>query len=133
MGMEVTVRLAVGRYRPAGGAARARVAGAGWARGRAGPLRANGRGRIEAARGFVPRRPGGACRTDLGCRPLVVILVDGVNTKFMGETAARLRLVFASLQRILGVYFFDELDALGSHRASLNLSKTHDTITGKHC
>jgi hypothetical protein len=51
MGMEVTVRLAVGRYRPAGRSGKGTRGGAGWARGRAGPLRANGRGRIEAARG----------------------------------------------------------------------------------
>ncbi|WP_437777846.1 AAA family ATPase [Sorangium sp. So ce1097] len=52
--------------------------------------------------------------------PLFAILLDGVITKFMGETAAKLRVVFDALQRTRGVYLFDEFDALGSHRASQN-------------
>jgi SpoVK/Ycf46/Vps4 family AAA+-type ATPase len=53
-------------------------------------------------------------------QPLFAILLDGIITKFMGETAAKLRLVFDALQRTRGVYLFDEFDALGSHRASQN-------------
>lgn len=53
-------------------------------------------------------------------QPLFAILLDGVITKFMGETAAKLRLVFDALQRTRGVYLFDEFDALGSHRTSQN-------------
>jgi SpoVK/Ycf46/Vps4 family AAA+-type ATPase len=53
-------------------------------------------------------------------QPLFAILLDGVITKFMGETAAKLRLVFDALQRTRGVYLFDEFDALGSHRAATN-------------
>ena len=53
-------------------------------------------------------------------QPLFAILLDGIITKYMGETAAKLRLVFESLQRTRGVYLFDEFDALGSHRASQN-------------
>jgi SpoVK/Ycf46/Vps4 family AAA+-type ATPase len=52
--------------------------------------------------------------------PLFAILLDGIITKFMGETAAKLRLVFDALQRTRGVYLFDEFDALGSHRTSQN-------------
>jgi SpoVK/Ycf46/Vps4 family AAA+-type ATPase len=48
------------------------------------------------------------------------ILLDGIITKFMGETAAKLRVVFDALQRTRGVYLFDEFDALGSHRTSQN-------------
>lgn len=53
-------------------------------------------------------------------QPLFAILLDGVITKFMGETAAKLRLIFDALQRTRGVYLFDEFDALGSHRTSTN-------------
>ncbi|TKC97102.1 AAA family ATPase [Polyangium fumosum] len=53
-------------------------------------------------------------------QPLFAILLDGVITKYMGETAAKLRLVFDALQRTRGVYLFDEFDALGSHRTSPN-------------
>lgn len=52
--------------------------------------------------------------------PLYTILLDGLITKYMGETATKLRLVFESIDRIRGVYFFDEFDAIGSHRTSLN-------------
>ena len=52
--------------------------------------------------------------------PLYTILLDGLITKYMGETAAKLRLVFENIDRIRGVYFFDEFDAIGSHRTSTN-------------
>ncbi len=48
--------------------------------------------------------------------PLLVIRLDGLITKFMGETLAKLRLVFDSMQRTRGVYLFDEFDSIGSHR-----------------
>jgi SpoVK/Ycf46/Vps4 family AAA+-type ATPase len=53
-------------------------------------------------------------------QPLFAILLDGIITKFMGETAAKLRLIFDAIQRTRGVYLFDEFDALGSHRTSPN-------------
>jgi SpoVK/Ycf46/Vps4 family AAA+-type ATPase len=52
--------------------------------------------------------------------PLYTILLDGLITKYMGETAAKLRLVFDNIDRVRGVYFFDEIDAIGSHRTSPN-------------
>ena len=48
--------------------------------------------------------------------PLFLIRLDGLITKFMGETAAKLRLVFDATGRTRGVYFFDEFDAIGSQR-----------------
>ena len=45
-------------------------------------------------------------------RPLFVIRLDGLITKFMGETAAKLRIVFDALRQTKGLYFFDEVDAL---------------------
>ena len=48
--------------------------------------------------------------------PLLTIVLDGLITKFMGETAAKLRLVFDAMQATRGVYFFDEFDAIGARR-----------------
>ncbi|RLB52689.1 MAG: AAA family ATPase [Deltaproteobacteria bacterium] len=50
--------------------------------------------------------------------PLFTIQLDGLITKFMGETAAKLRLVFEAIANTRGVYLFDEFDALGSERGS---------------
>lgn len=52
--------------------------------------------------------------------PLFTIQLDGLITKFMGETAAKLRLVFEAIEATRGVYLFDEFDALGSERGSPN-------------
>lgn len=48
--------------------------------------------------------------------PMYTVRLDGLLSKFMGETASKLRTVFetASLER--AVYFFDEFDALGADR-----------------
>lgn len=48
--------------------------------------------------------------------PLFAILLDGVITKFMGETSSKIRLVFDAMKTTRGVYFFDEFDALASSR-----------------
>jgi SpoVK/Ycf46/Vps4 family AAA+-type ATPase len=52
--------------------------------------------------------------------PLFSIQLDGLITKFMGETASKLRLVFDAIQSTRGVYLFDEFDALGGKRGSQN-------------
>jgi SpoVK/Ycf46/Vps4 family AAA+-type ATPase len=52
--------------------------------------------------------------------PLFTIQLDGLITKFMGETAAKLRLVFEAITETRGVYLFDEFDALGSQRGTGN-------------
>lgn len=52
--------------------------------------------------------------------PLFLIQLDGLITKFMGETAAKLRLVFDALKETNGVYLFDEVDALAGERARSN-------------
>jgi SpoVK/Ycf46/Vps4 family AAA+-type ATPase len=52
--------------------------------------------------------------------PLFTIMLEGLITKFMGETAAKLRLVFDAIQQTKGVYLFDEFDALGAHRNQSN-------------
>ena len=52
--------------------------------------------------------------------PLFTIRLDGLITKYMGETAAKLRLVFDALSETKGVYLFDEVDALAGERARPN-------------
>ncbi len=48
--------------------------------------------------------------------PLFTILLDGVITKYMGETSSKIRLVFEAMRNMRGVYFFDEVDALATKR-----------------
>lgn len=81
------------------------------------------------AYGLAPRRklllvgPPGTGKTltasvlagELGL-PLFQVRLDGLITKYMGETAAKLRQVFDATDRTRGVYFFDEFDAIGSQR-----------------
>jgi SpoVK/Ycf46/Vps4 family AAA+-type ATPase len=50
--------------------------------------------------------------------PLFTVQLHGLITKYMGETAAKLRLVFDAIAETRAVYLFDEFDALGSERAS---------------
>lgn len=85
------------------------------------------------ANGLSPRRklllmgPPGTGKTmtaavlagELGL-PLFQVRLDGLITKFMGETAAKLRQVFEATDRTRGVYFFDEFDAIGSQRGLAN-------------
>jgi SpoVK/Ycf46/Vps4 family AAA+-type ATPase len=85
------------------------------------------------AHGLSPRRklllvgPPGTGKTltatalagELGL-PLFLIRLDVLITKFMGETAARLRQVFDAVAATRGVYFFDEFDAIGSQRGTPN-------------
>ncbi len=52
--------------------------------------------------------------------PLFTIQFDGLITKFVGETAAKLRLVFDAMHRTRGVYLFDEFDAIGGDRGVAN-------------
>lgn len=52
--------------------------------------------------------------------PLLAVRLDTLITKFLGETAAKLRLVFEAMAETRGVYLFDEFDALGAQRATPN-------------
>ena len=52
--------------------------------------------------------------------PLYVIQLDKIVTKFMGETSAKLRLVFEGMRERKGVYLFDEFDTIGGERAKDN-------------
>ena len=52
--------------------------------------------------------------------PLFQVCLDGLITKYMGETAAKLRQVFDATSRTRGIYLFDEFDAIGSQRGLTN-------------
>jgi SpoVK/Ycf46/Vps4 family AAA+-type ATPase len=86
-----------------------------------------------AERGFFPLRklllvgPSGTGKTMTAAAlagefhlPLFTIRLDGLITKFLGETAGKLRLVFDALAETPGVYLFDEIDALAGERARDN-------------
>src|SRR5690606_29484898 len=61
----------------------------------------------------------GALAGELGL-PLLTIQLDNLITKYMGETAAKLRLVFDAISATRAVYLFDEFDALGGERSASN-------------
>ncbi|ELR72891.1 Cell division protein FtsH [Fulvivirga imtechensis AK7] len=48
--------------------------------------------------------------------PVFIVRLDGLISKFMGESIAKLRLIFDAMPDHRGVYLFDEFDSIGSHR-----------------
>jgi len=48
--------------------------------------------------------------------PLYIVQMDKLVTKFMGETSIKLRQVFDLIENNVGVYLFDEFDAIGADR-----------------
>lgn len=48
--------------------------------------------------------------------PLLTIRLDALLSKYMGETAGKLRMIFDAVESQRGVYLFDEFDALGGDR-----------------
>jgi SpoVK/Ycf46/Vps4 family AAA+-type ATPase len=52
--------------------------------------------------------------------PLMFVQLHSLITKYMGETAAKLHLVFDAMSQTRGVYLFDEFDAIGSTRSAKN-------------
>lgn len=48
--------------------------------------------------------------------PVFIVRLDGVVSKYMGESIAKLRLIFDAMPENRGVYLFDEFDSIGSHR-----------------
>ena len=52
--------------------------------------------------------------------PLLAVRFDALITKYMGETAAKLRQVFDAMVTTRGVYLFDEFDAIGGDRGRTN-------------
>ena len=52
--------------------------------------------------------------------PLYLVRFESLITKFMGETAAKLKLVFNAMGSVRAVFLFDEFDAIGAQRALPN-------------
>jgi SpoVK/Ycf46/Vps4 family AAA+-type ATPase len=52
--------------------------------------------------------------------PLNTVQVDKLVTRFMGETSAKLRQIFDLIQQVVGVFLFDEFDAIGGERTLEN-------------
>lgn len=52
--------------------------------------------------------------------PLYTVVLDSLITRFMGETAAKLRLIFDHIKSTRAVYLFDEFDAIGTQRGAQN-------------
>lgn len=52
--------------------------------------------------------------------PLLTVQLHSLITKYMGETAAKLHLVFDAMSQTKGVYLFDEFDAIGATRTAGN-------------
>ena len=45
-----------------------------------------------------------------------IIRLDGLMSKFMGESIAKLRMIFDAMEDHRGVYLFDEFDSIGAQR-----------------
>lgn len=52
--------------------------------------------------------------------PLFVVRLDRLITRYMGETATKLRLIFDAIAQTRAVYLFDEFDSIGSERGLAN-------------
>jgi SpoVK/Ycf46/Vps4 family AAA+-type ATPase len=49
--------------------------------------------------------------------PLFIIRLDGLISRYMGESIAKLKLIFDSMYQHRAVYLFDEFDSIGSNRS----------------
>lgn len=52
--------------------------------------------------------------------PLLTVRLDGLITRFMGATTAKLRQIFDAMAHTRGVYLFDEFDSIGTDRGYEN-------------
>lgn len=52
--------------------------------------------------------------------PLFTVRLEAVFSRFLGETATKLRLLFDQVAQVRGVYLLDEFDALGAERGTPN-------------
>lgn len=48
--------------------------------------------------------------------PLFTLRLESLFTRYMGEAAAKLRVLFDNVSHVRGVYLFDEFDAIGQQR-----------------
>jgi ATP-dependent 26S proteasome regulatory subunit len=52
--------------------------------------------------------------------PLLFVQLHALITRYMGETAAKLHVIFDAMPQTRGVYLFDEFDAVGTTRTAGN-------------
>lgn len=52
--------------------------------------------------------------------PLFILRLDGLISRYMGESIAKLRLVFEAMHDFRAVYLFDEFDSIGTSRSTGN-------------
>lgn len=84
---------------------------------------------LFASYGLHPRRkfllvgPPGCGKTstakmlagELG-RPLFVVRLEGLLSRYLGETSAHLSTIFDAMKKTIGIYLFDEFDSIGTFR-----------------
>lgn len=78
---------------------------------------------VEARRRFLLYGPPGCGKTlaasviagELGL-PLMTVRLDGLFSRYLGETANQLKVIFEEMERRPAVYFFDEFDAIARFR-----------------
>jgi SpoVK/Ycf46/Vps4 family AAA+-type ATPase len=52
--------------------------------------------------------------------PLFIVRLESLMTRYLGETAAKLRIIFEAVEKTRAVYLFDEFDSIGIARGSEN-------------
>ena len=52
--------------------------------------------------------------------PLFIIRLDGLISRYMGESISKLRLIFDSMHQFRAIYLFDEFDSIGTTRSQGN-------------
>lgn len=55
--------------------------------------------------------------------PLLTIRLDSMMSKFLGETAVKMRVLFEEIKNRRAVYLFDEFDALGGDRSGNDIGE----------
>lgn len=70
---------------------------------------------LEGAPGTGKTMTASVIASELGMT-LYIVQMDKLITKYMGETSVKLRQIFDAIQHNVGVYLFDEFDAIGADR-----------------
>ena len=71
---------------------------------------------LEGAPGTGKTMTASVIAAELGM-PLFIVQMDKLITKYMGETSVKLRQIFSAIEHNVGVYLFDEFDAIGADRS----------------
>ena len=71
---------------------------------------------LEGPPGTGKTMSAGVLAHELGL-PLLTVRLDSLMSKYLGETAGKLRLIFDAVEQQRAVFLFDEFDALGADRS----------------